>query len=111
MSGRLGFALAILLFQLVVHRMFVLNALTLFAHSLVSQQAETFPKFFSPALFLPHFTARTMDSKTTVPVKFRLAENSCRRRARLEIPLSMSEVARKLSAYFPELKPGQFSIQ
>ena len=52
-----------------------------------------------------------MDSKTTVPVKFRLAENSCRRRARLEIPLDMSEVARKLSAYFPELKPGQFSIQ
>jgi len=51
-----------------------------------------------------------MDSKTTVPVKFRLAENSCRR-ARLEIPLSMSEVTRKLSACFPELKPGQFSIQ
>jgi len=48
--------------------------------------------------------------ETTVHVKFRLAENSCRR-ARLEIPLRMSEVTRKLSTYFPELKPGQFSIQ
>jgi len=45
-----------------------------------------------------------------VPVKFRLAENSFRR-ARLEIPLRMAEVTRKLSACFPELKPGQFSIQ
>ena len=49
------FALALLLFQLVVHRMFVLNALTLFAHSLVSQQAETFSKFFFPCSFSSSF--------------------------------------------------------
>ena len=47
-----------------------------------------------------------MDSKTTVSVKFRLAENSCRRRARIEIPFSMSEVTHKLSAYFQNSNLG-----
>merc|ERR1712159_566881 len=46
----------------------------------------------------------------TVPIKFRLAAKSCRR-ARIEIPLTMSAVTRKLATCFPELKPGQFSIQ
>jgi len=52
------------------------------------------------------------NASNTVSIKFRLATKlkSCRR-ARIEIPLTMSAVTRKLSTCFPELQPGQFSIQ
>ena len=45
------FALALLLFQLVVHRVFVLNALTLFIH-LCPNRLRLSQSFFSPTLFL-----------------------------------------------------------
>jgi len=49
------FALALLLFQLVVHRVFVLNALTLFIH-LCPNRLRLSQRFF-PCSFFPHFTA------------------------------------------------------
>ena len=77
-SGRLGFVFfSTSVVAVVVHRVFVLNTLTLFIH-LCPNRLRLSQSFFPPALFLPHFTvvillpARTMDSKTTVPVKFRL---------------------------------------
>ena len=56
-SGRLGFVFfSTSVVAVVVHRVFVLNTLTLFIH-LCPNRLRLSQSFFPPALFLPHFTA------------------------------------------------------
>jgi len=52
-----------------------------------------------------------MDSNTpNIPIKLRLASGKSCRRARIEIPLTMSMVKSKILTSFPELKSGQFTM-
>ena len=72
------------------------------------QQAETSHIAF-PTL-TTSFNPTNMDSNTpNIPIKLRLSGKSCRR-ARIEIPLTMSMVKSKILTSFPELKSGQFTM-